>query len=143
MIDQQSKAVQSVVSSADYSKFRAKKLGEHTKRLRDMLGPLLNQNAVRSEAGGDLGAIAVTTWELSVKMNTSHLTFQIYFPETAAKFSAATMIAKDNSGVDPMSLQIKQNRLKLVITPVITMRDDRGTTIKAKSLHYSNVLLMG
>jgi hypothetical protein len=108
-----------------------------------MLGPLLNQGSVRAEAGRDLGAITIKAWELSVKMFTSHLTFQVYFPETATKFNAATMIAKDQPRVDPMHLQVKQTRLKLVITPVITLRDDRGTTIKAKNLHFSSVLTMG
>jgi hypothetical protein len=107
-----------------------------------MLGPMLNDNVERASAGKDLGAIAVHSWDLSVKMHTERLTFQIYFPETASKFTAATMKAKDNIRADPMQLQIQQTRLKLVITPVITMRDDRGTTIKAKSIHSSNVLLM-
>jgi hypothetical protein len=108
-----------------------------------MLGPLLNPGCVRAEAGRDLGALVIKAWELSVKMYTSHLTFQVYFPVTAAKFMAATMITKDRPGVDAMHLQIKQTRLKLVITPVITLRDDRGTTIKAKNLHLSTVLTMG
>ena len=63
--------------------------------------------------------------------------------ETASKFNAATMISKDQPNVDAMQLQIHQTRLKLVITPVVTMRDDRGTTIKAKNLHHSTVLTMG
>ena len=115
----------------------------HSKKLRDILGPLLNHGCSRADAGRDLGAITIKAWELSVKMFTSQLTFQIYFPETATKFHAATMIAKDQPRADPMHLQIRQTRLKLVITPVITLRDDRGTTIKAKNLHMSTVLTMG
>lgn len=141
-IDQGAKAVQSVVAARDYPSFRAEQLNVHTKALRDILGPMLNDEVIRSEAGRDLGAIAVHSWELSVKMHTQGLTFQIYFPETASKFTAATMTPKDRTNADPMQLQIQQIRLKLVITPVITMRDDKGTTIKAKALHSSNVLLM-
>lgn len=107
-----------------------------------MLGPLLNVNTVRSVAGTDLGNIVITAWELGVKMTTSEVTFQVYFPETCDKFSAATMIAKGNE-FDGLRLQVKQARLKLVITPVVTMRDDRGTTIIAKSILSSEVLLMG
>jgi hypothetical protein len=143
LIDQQARAVQTIIASSNYQDFRSTQLSHHSKRLRDMLGPLLNQGCPRAEAGRDLGAIAIKSWELSVRMFTSHLTFQVYFPETAAKFNAATMIAKDQPKVDPMQLQIKQTRLKLVITPVITLRDDRGTTIKAKNLHFSTVLTMG
>lgn len=142
LIDKQSETVQSVVSAKNYPLFRAAQLNHHTKRLRDMLGPMLNDGVERAQAGKDLGALAVHAWELSVKMHTAYLTFQVYFPETASKFTAATMHSKDNPHADPMQLQIQQTRLKLVITPVITMRDDRGTTIKAKNLHTSNVLLM-
>jgi hypothetical protein len=141
-IDEGSQAVQSVISAKDYRSFRAKQLGVHTKALRDMLGPLLDNGVARASAGSDLGAIAVLSWDLSCKMHTARLTFQIYFPETAGKFTAATMKAKDQTNVDPMKLQVEQTRLKLVITPVITMRDDRGLTIKAKAIHSANVLLM-
>jgi len=103
----------------------------------------LNESAVRSEAGRDLGAISTKAWELSAKMWTSHLTFQIVFPETASKFLESAMRAKDQPDVEPMRLQVNQTRLKLVITPVVTMRDDRGTTIKVKNLHHASVLTMG
>ena len=135
--------MQAIVASPGYQDFRTLKLTHHTKRLRDMLGPLLNVTASRTEAGRDLGAITIKCWELSVDMHTSHLTFQVYFPETNSKFNAATMKAKDQPMADPVKLQVNQTRLKLVITPVVTMRDDRGTTIKAKNLHPSSVLTMG
>lgn len=141
MIDQQARAVQSVISAATYGEFRCRELNRHTKSLRDMLGPLLNEYSPRAVAGQELGAIVIIAWDLTVKMNTSHLTFQVYFPETCSKFTAATMNAKDSTA-NAMQLQIRQTRLKLVVTPVITMRDDRGTTIMAKSIMQSDVLLM-
>jgi hypothetical protein len=104
-----------------------------------MLGPLLNVGASRSDAGKGLGAIAVAAWDLSVKMHTSCRSFQVYFPETSSRFTPAIMVAKE-ARVD--LLHMRQARLMLVITPVITMRDDRGTTIVTKNLHMSNVLIM-
>ena len=142
LIDQQASAIQSIIATPVYTDFRAAQLASLSKRFRDIVGPLLNNGSPRSTAGMDLGAIMVKAWELSLSMHTSHLTFQVYFPETATKFNAATMTAMDCPRVDPMQLQIKQTRFKLVITPVITMRDDRGTTIKAKNLHVSTVLTM-
>lgn len=102
----------------------------------------MNDSTLRSVAGGDLGALILKAWDLSIKINTAPLTFQILFPETAGKFNASTMIAKDKPWADQMQLQIKQTRLKLVITPVVTMRDDRTRTIRAKNLHHSSVLTM-
>lgn len=103
---------------------------------------MLNDSISREGPGKDLGAICFAAWDLSASMHTSHLTFQVFFPETASKFSAASMMAKDQPNMRPMDLQVRQTRLKLVITPVVTMRDDRGTTIKAKNLHHSTVLTM-
>ncbi|KAI6710515.1 hypothetical protein JHW43_006956 [Diplocarpon mali] len=143
LVDKRAKAIQKIVSSPNWAAFRQTSLATHSKRLRDILGPMLNDYSLRSTAGSDLGAIILKAWDLSVNMNTSQLTFQIYFPETAQKFNASTMIAKDKKYTDAMALQIKQARLKLVITPVVTMRDDRGTTIRAKNLHKSTVLTMG
>ena len=142
LIDQKASAIQSLVSSAKYSDFRNMKFNQHTKALRNMLGPLLNVNASRAVAGKELADLVIKTWDIAVKMATSHVTFQIFFPETANKFCASTMDVKDNK-TDPMKLQLHQARLKLVITPVVTLRDDRGTTIIAKSILNSNVLVMG
>lgn len=141
LIDRQVEAVQSMLASPAFSVFRRDQLNLHTRRLRDMLGPLLNSGCPRQQAGQELGVVAVTAWDLAVKMHTSHLTFQVYFPETTAKFSSSTMVAT-NSQADPLKLQIQQARLKLVVTPVITMRDDRGTTIKVKNLHVATVMLL-
>ena len=142
LVDEEVEIIQRVVDSPTYQAFRTTQLEYHTKRLRDMVGPLLNNTASREDAGKDLGAITLRCWDLSVTMHTSHLTFQVYFPETIAKFQASTMSAKDQPLLDPMRLQIQQTRLKLVITPVVTMRDDRGTTVIPKDVHSASVLLM-
>lgn len=140
-VDSMSEAVQSIMDSPTFGTFRQEQLGLHTKHLRDILGSLLNKGCARAKAGRELGDIVIAAWELSIKMSTSRLSFQIYFPETTAKFSAATMHPIDTN-VDPVKLQVQQAHLKLVVTPVITMRDDRSTTIKAKNIHLAKVLLM-
>ncbi|EPE27166.1 hypothetical protein GLAREA_03080 [Glarea lozoyensis ATCC 20868] len=143
LVDQKCRAIKSIISANNYQAYRADRLAYHTKKLRNILGPMLNDNVDRTTAGKDLGVIAVKAWDLSAKMNSSGLTFQIIFPETASKYNASSMIAKDQAPGRGMDLQIKQTRLKLVITPVITIRDDRGTTLIAKNIHQSTVLTMG
>lgn len=131
-----------MVSSPDFERFRKAQLATHSKALRDILGPLLDDYSLRTAAGSDLGAIVLKAWDISVSMNSSHLTFQIQFPETSQKFNASTMVSKDKTYIAPMTLQVRQVRLKLVVTPIVTMRDDRGTTIRAKNLHRATVLTM-
>lgn len=122
------------MNSEPYDAWRSSQLLTHTKRLREMLGPLLNRHSDRAAAGKDIGCLAIAAWDQTAKMFSMPFTFQIFFPETNSKFTAANMNARDKVNFDPMSLQVKQTRLKLVITPVVTLRDDRGKTIKAKSL---------
>jgi hypothetical protein len=135
-------AVQAVLAAKDYPSFRVQQLNVHTKALRDILGPVLNAGVERTDAGKDLGPIVIQSWDLCAAMHKEGFTFQIFFPETAAKFTAATMDSMDHPRDNPMLLQTKQRRVKLVITPVITMRDDTAHSIKAKSLHSATVLLM-
>lgn len=143
LIERRAAAVKSVIDDQDYIEWREQKLLGHSKALRDMLGPFLNAGADRGRAGRDLGFMAIVVWDQSAKNNSAPYTFQMVFPDTNSKFSAGSMFAKDRPTADPNQLQVKQVRVKLVITPVITMRDDSGATIKAKSLHFANVLLMG
>lgn len=51
--------------------------------------------AKRQYAGRDLGVVVMRAWDIGVKMQTSGLSFQVIFPETAGGFSASSMIAKD------------------------------------------------
>ncbi|KAI9734188.1 MAG: hypothetical protein M1818_006605 [Claussenomyces sp. TS43310] len=140
----QTSAVQSIVSDDDFLAYRAHRLSQHTKELRGLLGPLLNKNVARADAGRDIGGMTVHAFDLSVRMHTSGWSFQFIFPECASKFGSTSMICRDSSITDtPLDLQIRQARLKLVITPVVTMRDDRGLSIRVKQLHCANVLTMG
>ncbi|KUJ21834.1 uncharacterized protein LY89DRAFT_385378 [Mollisia scopiformis] len=143
LVDRRTTAVQTIVNDPMYKEWRSKQLHDHSRRLRNMLGPMLNIDSDRTDAGRDLGTLAIQVWDLSAKMHTTPLTFQIYFPETGTKFVAAHMIAKDRPNIDPVSIQVNQPRIKLVITPVVTLRDDHGSKIKAKNLHHAAVLLMG
>ncbi|QSZ34706.1 hypothetical protein DSL72_007561 [Monilinia vaccinii-corymbosi] len=143
LVAEQSALIKSVISSRDYVTFRNDALIHHTKSLRDMLGPLMNKGCSRTKAGGDLGLMIISSMEIGAKMWTAKLSFQIVFPELlGSKYTAGTMIAKDHPNDNPYQLQTRQKRLKLVMTPSITMRDDNSITIIAKNLHKANVLLM-
>ncbi|KAE8451495.1 hypothetical protein EG329_003568 [Mollisiaceae sp. DMI_Dod_QoI] len=142
LVDQRANTVKTIVNHVNYMSWRSSQLHYHAKQLREILEPVLNTHCDRSEAGKALGVLVIRAWDHSAKMFGAPLTFQVYFPETNSKFSATSMFAKDQPHADQMQLQIRQTRLKLVITPVVTLRDDRGTTIKAKNLHLATVLTM-
>ncbi|KAF8866886.1 hypothetical protein BDZ45DRAFT_683099 [Acephala macrosclerotiorum] len=142
LIDQRVRVIEEIKNGINFQDWRSEQLSYHTKILRGLVSHFLNDDSDRLAAGRDLGVLTIEAWKMSTKMNSAPVSFQIYFPETNGKFSATSMSAKDRYDIDGMALQLKQTRLKLVITPVVTLRDDRGTTIKAKSLLLSTVLCM-
>ncbi|CAG8956471.1 hypothetical protein HYFRA_00003856 [Hymenoscyphus fraxineus] len=141
-IDREVAAVEQIIGADNFDHWAKVTKDHHCARLRDYLGMLLNKGIHRVDAGNELGKIVLHAWSLNLKMRLSHLTFQVIFPPTAGKFLSATMIARDRTDVTPMQLQISQTRLKLVITPVVTLRDDRGPSIKVRNLHHAQVLTM-
>jgi hypothetical protein len=104
------------------------------------LGPVLNTAAKRADAGKDLSAIAARAFDLSAKMYTSGWTFLVVMPETGCRFLHPSMVQR-NSKESPLNLHIQQVRVKLVVTPSITMRDDHMMTIRTKTIESSNVLI--
>lgn len=143
-IEQQHEAIDKVLASPHFEAFRTTQLNKHTRALRDMVGPFLNDKTFRSQAGVELGAVVIKAWELSIKMNTSRLSFQIHYPNLTSKFSKVTMFARDYAPDDDtqMQLQAKQFALKLVITPAFTLRDDGGTSLRVRTFVTADVLLM-
>ncbi|KAG9245684.1 hypothetical protein BJ878DRAFT_479007 [Calycina marina] len=142
-INKQARAVQSIIESPEFKDFRRSRLSTYSRTLRDMLGPVLDVATERVSAGQELGKLTIKAFDLSMMMFSSFVTFQIFFPETCTKYTGAIMASRDHPNENPNVLQTKQIRVKLVITPVITLRDDRTTTIRVKNLLHANVLLMG
>ncbi|TAQ84159.1 hypothetical protein B7494_g7509 [Chlorociboria aeruginascens] len=141
LVERKTRCVQKILDSSDCEKFRSASMTRHTKALRSLVGPMLDRAADRTRAGKDLGAIANACWDLSIKMFTCNMTFLCTFPLTNGKFQSATMNVLDLPDANPLELQIQQARLKLVITPVVVMRDDNRIPI-AKDIQKANVLIM-
>lgn len=142
LVDEQTNIVRNIVSNEAYGIFRDGQIEYHSTELRNRLGLLLDENTDRNQSRSGVRAIVANAWDLSEAMNVSRIQFPVNYPDTAGKFVAATMVAKDRQDVDPMQIQIHQTRLKLIISPCITLRDDRGLTIVAKNLVNATVLLM-
>lgn len=134
--------IQQIVNSENYLSYRAYKLAEHTKALRTLLGPVLDKGAARASAGREIAAIVVSAFELAQKMHTSSWAFSSHFPECGTKFIESGMDCRNRGKETAMNLQLRQARVKLSMTPVITMRDDRGVAIRVKQLAPAYVLCM-
>jgi hypothetical protein len=142
IVSQQMKTMQALEACDDFQEYRAFKLQIHTKALRELLGPLLNLTVVRAQAGRDIGAFAVYAFDLGVKMLTSDWAFRYHFPKSGERFGHTAMIQRDNLAESPLSMQIRQARLKFIITPIITMRRDTDSgNISPKQVAHAQVLI--
>ncbi|ROW17210.1 hypothetical protein VPNG_01165 [Cytospora leucostoma] len=133
--------IEGIVADPDYSRFRTFKTTEHAARFKDIAGPFLSPNAVKSEASLGLHSVANLAMEISHKMMTSRLSFTFTWNECAVKFSHDSHIAL-NADQHGLALQHKHTRVMLVITPSISYRDHSGVSIVPRGVTKAQVLIM-
>ena len=68
--------------------------------------------------------------------------FTFAYPDCGGKFGSSSMIAHNAGGEGVNSVHLKQGRVMLSITPVITAREDRAGRIRARQIVSANVLVM-
>lgn len=133
--------IEGIVADHDYPRFRTYKTTEHASRFKDIAGPFLSTDSVKSEASLGLHSIANLAMEISHKMMTSRLSFTFTWNECAVKFSHDSHIALD-SDQHGLALQHKHTRVMLVVTPSISYRDYNGVSIVPRGVTKAQVLIM-
>ncbi len=141
IIDQISTVIGRMLADPSFNEYRARRISFHQQRLKTIVGPLMDAAASRTDAGFDLHAVASTALQVSALMFQSRLNFEFSWSLTCSKFSVDFHVPKDPP-LDPLMLQAKQYRLKLVVTPAILFRDDRGVSINPKRVLRSEVFVM-
>lgn len=130
-----------MLSHPSFTDYRAGRTSFHQQRLKTIVGPLMDPAASRSDAGFDLHAVASAALQVSALMFQSRLNFEFSWSTTCSKFSVDFHVPKD-APMDPLMLQQRQYRLKLVVTPSILFRDDRGVSASTKRVLRSEVFVM-
>jgi len=141
IIDQISTVIGQMLANPSFTEYRARRISFHQQRLKTIVGPLMDPDASRTDAGFDLHAVASTALQVSALLFQSRLSFEFSWSVTCSKFSIDFHVPKDPP-VDPLMLQQRQYRLKLVVTPSILFRDDRGVSVNPKRILRSEVFVM-
>ncbi|OIW27951.1 hypothetical protein CONLIGDRAFT_455863 [Coniochaeta ligniaria NRRL 30616] len=141
IIDQISSTIGRMLADPSFNEYRARRISFHQQRLKTIVGPLMDPEASRTDAGFDLHAVASTALQVSALMFQSRLNFEFSWSLTCSKFSLDYHVPKEPP-CDPLMLQAKQYRIKLVVTPAILFRDDRGVSINPKRVLRSEVFVM-
>ncbi|KAH8892022.1 hypothetical protein GQ53DRAFT_746466, partial [Thozetella sp. PMI_491] len=123
-----------------FQEFRQFKINHHVDRVKMIVGPMISTTKMRNDSQFDLHSLVSHAMELSAIMFESRRRFDFIWNDTCAKFSVEFHSSVDNT-MPPLTLQMRQWRLKLVITPGINMRDERSPGTKSHILK-SDVLVM-
>ncbi|KAK3344117.1 hypothetical protein B0T25DRAFT_584941 [Lasiosphaeria hispida] len=144
LLDRRAALVINMMDGHRWAAFRQFKVNDHYQKLRKVIGPLIPNPPMvdgRTDAFYDLFSITEMAWELSAKLWLSRLSFSYVWNDAGAKFSMDSHTAL-NSDVEELVLQAKQHRVKLAVTPGITMRNDMGMNILPQQILKSGVLIM-
>lgn len=133
--------IDGIVADHDYPSFRTFKTTEHAARFKDIAGPFLSPDAVRSEASLGLHSIANLAMEISHKLMTTRLSFAFTWNECAVKFCHDSHIAM-NADQHGLALQHRHTRVLVVVTPSISYRDHTGISIVPRCVVKAQVLIM-
>lgn len=144
MIDRRADLVTEMSTGPNSAAFKNHKVNQHHQHIKTMVAPFLprdKKSTFAQEAFYDLFAIAGQAWDMSAKLFRSRLTFQHVWNDAYTRFS--TEVHKPlGLNMDPIVLQIEHWRVKLCVTPAITMRNDQGMTISTRNVLKSGVLVM-
>jgi len=144
IIDRQAAILAKMMENKRWREFRSWKVNDHFQRFKKMIGPVVYsepKSQTLEDAFFDLYGIVDSFFDLAIEIVKSRLSFQFVWNDTCTKFTAENHNAV-NSDLPPITIQLKQWRLKLVMTPGITMRNDQGMNITPRQVLKSDVLVM-
>lgn len=109
--------------------------------MQGLAAPLINAGSEARLVSIGLHAIAERAWNISARMLRSRLTFNFIFPDAATRFSASSMTAV-YCDRDPAELQTGHWRVRLVVSPVVTARNNTGASLSVFALMPAEVIPM-
>jgi hypothetical protein len=143
VIEDHAKLISFIVNSEEAAEFRANLVEDHTTMLRDILKPMRSCMVDDEKAFKAISIVIKAAWTITSKIWTSGMTLHFFFPETGSKFSFGTMRPMNFMNVQPEQMQYSQFRVMLIVTPTLSLRDDRDLdSLRTHELMKADVLVM-
>jgi len=143
VVARQTALIRRIMSATDYDTFRQRRLNTIVSEIRNVFA------AVRAPSANDettishgLNQLAEQAWRLGERMLSSGIGFHFYFPQIGHRFFVNTMLAVCPTNEEPAQIQTRGARISLVVTPVITARDDRERSLVVHSIALADVVCM-
>ncbi|RYC64431.1 hypothetical protein CHU98_g1788 [Xylaria longipes] len=145
VIEDHAKLIKAIAMSKEVSEFRKRTVDRHANIMSALLDPCRAQGTSVDVAHKSLRIMVAACWDISIKVWSSGKTLHYVFPECANKFSPGTMEALNGHHMasSPEDLVTSQCRVSLVVTPTMTLRDDRDAArMQCYAIHKAQVLVM-
>ncbi|KAI0555893.1 hypothetical protein F4679DRAFT_590865 [Xylaria curta] len=145
VIEDHAKLIKAIAMSKEVSEFRKRTVDRHANIMSALLDPCRAQGTSVEIAHKSLRIMVAACWDISIKVWSSGKTLHYVFPECANKFSPGTMEALNGHHMasSPEDLVASQCRVSLVVTPTMTLRDDRDAArMQCYAIHKAQVLVM-
>ncbi|KAI0865384.1 hypothetical protein F4860DRAFT_509924 [Xylaria cubensis] len=145
VIEDHAKLIKAIAMSSEVSEFRKRTVDRHANIMSALLDPCRAQGTSVEIAHKSLRIMVAACWDISIKVWSSGKTLHYVFPECANKFSPGTMEALNGHHMasSPEDLVASQCRVSLVVTPTMTLRDDRDAArMQCYAIHKAQVLVM-
>ncbi|KAI0467878.1 hypothetical protein F4859DRAFT_525031 [Xylaria cf. heliscus] len=145
VIEDHAKLIKAIAMSKEVSEFRKRTVDRHANIMSALLDPCRAQGTSADVAHKSLRIMVAACWDISIKVWSSGKTLHYVFPECANKFSPGTMEALNGHHMagSPEELVTSQCRVSLVVTPTMTLRDDRDVArMQCHAIHKAQVLVM-
>ncbi|KAI1159534.1 hypothetical protein F5B18DRAFT_677162 [Nemania serpens] len=145
VIEDHAKLIKAIAMSKEASEFRRRTVDRHANIMSALLEPCRAQGVSADVVHKSLRIMVAACWDISIKVWSSGKTLHYVFPECANKFSPGTMEALNGHHMasSPEDLVQSQCRVSLVVTPTMTLRDDRDAArMQCQAIHKAQVLVM-
>lgn len=145
IIEDHATLIRAISINPDVGEFRQRNIERHANMMAALFEPCRSRGIPPDAIVKSLKIMVAACWDISIKIWGSGKTLHYVFPECASKFSPGTMDALNGHHIasSPEGLVNSQCRVSLVVTPTMTLRDDRDASrMQCFAVHKAQVLVM-
>ncbi|KAI2778828.1 hypothetical protein F4815DRAFT_224681 [Daldinia loculata] len=145
VIDEHARIVTHALKDSRIELFKKESIERHAHMMAIIMQPLRSISVTDKDAIKPLRVMVSATWEVSAKVWVSGMTLHYTFPECACKFAEGTMEPVNGPalGLTPAELQMSQTRVSFVVSPVLSVRDERNENeLEYHGIKKAQVLVM-
>ncbi|KAI1474934.1 hypothetical protein F4774DRAFT_429419 [Daldinia eschscholtzii] len=145
VIEEHARIVAHALKSSNIELFKKESIERHAHMMAIIMQPLRSISVTDKDAIKPLRVMVSATWEVSAKVWMSGMTLHYTFPECACKFAEGTMEPVNGGalGLSPSELQMTHTRVSFVVSPVLSVRDERDENeLEYHGIKKAQVLVM-